>query len=69
MFLTASCIFCLLVDLSKAFEEAENMLGTVTLSFNADNFNLSEDYRSANDDDYLLRATKHLILPLTLRNL
>lgn len=60
MFLINSCIFCLSVSLSKVFDDfqqAENMLETLTLSFITDNFNLSEDNSSANDDFHLQNIT------------
>lgn len=60
MFLINSCIFCLSVSLSKVFDDfqqAENMLETLTLSFITDKFNFSEDNRSANDDFHLQNIT------------
>lgn len=60
MFLINSCIFCLSVSLSKVFDDfqqAENMLETLTLSFITDNFNLSEDNSSANADFHLQNIT------------
>lgn len=62
MFLINSCIFCLSVDLSKVFDDfqqAENMLETLTLSFITDNFNLS------NDDFYLQNITMKTSHPPT----